>query len=109
MVGIGGIVLFICTFFWWFGYGLLWPLLGIAAVVLVALERFGNVDYPFPIGWAYIAIGGLAALIGLIRLIDMLSWAYIVILARWYIAVLLGILAGAAVLVGGIIRVREGY
>jgi hypothetical protein len=100
----------IASFIWFFGYGVLWPLLGIAAVVLVILDKLANVDaiadFPY-LSWVYVGIGGLGALLALIRILQTLSFR--VTLASWWVVLILELAAGAAVAVGGIMRLREGY
>jgi hypothetical protein len=110
LVGAGGIVMVIASFIWFFGYGVLWPLLGIAAIVLVILDKLAKVpaiaDLPY-LSWIYMGIGGLAMLLALLRIIQTLS--YRVTLLSWWVVLILELAAGAAVLVGGIMRQREGF
>lgn len=110
LVGAGGIVMVIASFIWFFGYGVLWPLLGIAAIVLVILDKLAKVpaiaDLPY-LSWIYMGIGGIAMLLALLRIIQTLS--YRVTLLSWWVVLILELAAGAAVLVGGIMRQREGF
>ncbi|MBU1670135.1 MAG: hypothetical protein KKF41_13615 [Actinobacteria bacterium] len=112
MIGIGGIVLVVASFIGFYGYGLVFPLLGIGAVVLVVLEKLVRVpaieDFQY-LSWVYVGIGGLALLIALGRLIQLLTWAGVLILGGWWITVILELLASGAILAGGIIRQRQGY
>ena len=108
LVAVGGIVMLIASFIWFFGYGVLWPVLGIAAVVLVILEKLANVpaiaDFPY-LSWIYIGIGGLGGLLALLRIIQTLSFR--VTLLSWWVVLILEIAAGAAIAVGGVMKLRE--
>jgi hypothetical protein len=109
LIAIGGIVMLIASFIWFFGYGVLWPVLGIAAVVLVVLEKLVAVpaiaDLPF-LSWIYIGIGGLGGLLALLRILQTLSFR--VTLASWWVVLILELAAAAAIVFGGIMRLREG-
>lgn len=109
LVGIGGIVMLIASFIWFFGYGVLWPVLGIAAIVLVILDKLAKIpaiaDLPF-LSWIYIGIGGLGALLAILRIIQTLS--YKVTLLSWWVVLILELAAGAGILLGGIMKLREG-
>lgn len=111
LVGIGGIVMFIGTFFYWWGFGFLFPLLGLGLIVLVILDKIAKVpaiaDWPY-LAWVYIIVGGLSTLLGGISLLRILFWLHGLISISWYFTPVLELLASIAVLIGGIMRVREG-
>ncbi len=112
LVGIGGLVMFIGTFFYFYGFGLLFPLMGIALIALVIVDKIAGVpavsQWP-GLTWVYIAIGAVATLLSLYTLLRLLWWLHgISIPMRWYITPVLELLASVAVLAGGIMRQREG-
>lgn len=111
LVGIGGIVMFIGTFFYWWGFGFLFPLLGLALVALVVLDKIVAVpavsEWPY-LAWVYIIAGGLSTLLGGLSLIRILFWLHGLISISWYFTPVLELLASVAVLAGGVMKAREG-
>jgi len=111
LVGIGGLVMLLGSFFYLWGFGFLFPLMGLAIVVLVVLDKLVKVpqisDWPY-LTWVYIIVGGLSTLLGAISLLRLLFLLHGLISVTWYVTPVLEVLASAAVLVGGIMRQREG-
>ena len=121
-IGGGGLVLIIASFLPWYhwniggfglsvstgaGYGWLCFVLGLAALVWVGLRAFEvvNLDFPFPEGLLYIGAGGLAGLIAVLRLLFRPGGGGIN--ASPYIGIFVALAGAAAVIVGGIIKLRE--
>lgn len=112
LVAIGGIVMFIGTFFWFTGYGILFPLMGVGLVILVVLDKIVKVPAIAEFAgltWVYIIIGGVGTLLGAISMLRLLFWlGGLPISSAWYITPVLELLANVAVLIGGIMRFKEG-
>ncbi len=110
LVGIGGVVMFIGTFFYWWGFGFLFPLLGLGLIALVVLDKIAAVpavsDWPY-LAWVYIIVGGLSTLLGGLSLIRILFWLHGLISISWYFTPVLELLASIAVLVCGVMKARE--
>jgi hypothetical protein len=112
MVGIGGIVMFLGAFFYLWGFGYLFPLLGLALAVLVVLDKIAKVDaianWPY-LAWVYIISGGLTTLLGAISLLRLFLWLHgLPVSTMWYFTPIIELAASIVILVGGIMRVREG-
>ena len=111
LVAIGGIVMLIGTFFYFVSYVFLFPLLGLALVVLVVLDKLAKVPQVADwqgLTWVYIIVGGFSVLLGLISLLNIVSWSHGLIPFRWYITPILELLASGAVLAGGLMRRKAG-
>lgn len=111
LVAVGGIVMFIGTFFYFWGFGFLFPLFGLGLIALVVLDKIVKVpqiaDWP-GLTWVYIGVGGLSTLLAGITLLRLLLWAHGLISVTWYFTPVLELLASIAVLVGGLMRKKEG-
>lgn len=111
LIGIGGVVMLLGTFFYLWGFALLFPLLGLGVIVLFILEKFVKVpaitDWPF-LSWVYVIIGGLGVLLAGLTLLRLLMWFHGLISVSWYFTPVLELLAAGAILAGGFMRVKEG-
>ncbi|MHB8895683.1 MAG: hypothetical protein ACYC99_10985 [Candidatus Geothermincolia bacterium] len=111
LIGIGGLVLFFGTFFYLWGFGFFSLLLGPGLVVLVVLDKLVKVPAISEwrgLTWLYIIVGGVATLLGAISLLRLLLWLHGLISISWYFTPVLTLLASIAVLIGGIMRQKEG-
>jgi hypothetical protein len=111
LIGIGGLVMFLGAFFYLWGFGFLFPLMGLGVVILVILDKLVKVqqinDWPY-LEWVYIIVGGLSTLLGAISLLRILFLLHGLISVTWYVTPVLEVLASAAVLIGGIMLHQEG-
>jgi hypothetical protein len=112
LVGIGGIVMFLGAFFYLWGFGFLFPILGLVLAVLVVLDKIAKVqavsDWPY-LAWVYIIAGGLTTLLGGISLLRLFLWLHgLPVSTMWYFTPIIELAASIVVLIGGIMRVREG-
>jgi hypothetical protein len=111
LVSIGGLVMLIGTFFHFYGVGFLFPLMGVGLVVLVILDKLA--DVPAVSEWPgltmlYIIVGAVSTFFALLSLLWLLFWLGGLISAIWYVTPVLQVAASAAVLVGGLMRRKEG-
>lgn len=130
VIGISGIVLFISSFFDWFGakvgpfkgtdnaweftLPLIAVLLGIVLVVLVALKA-ANVQLPdkvgsFGFGMVYLVLGGLAFLLVLIKIIvgpDIDTGGLSGVSKTREVGAFIGLIATAGLAVGGFLHAKE--
>ena len=119
--GSGGLVLLISSFFPWYrwnvgiygggssgaGYGWLCFFLGLVAIVFVVLKVVGvDFELPFPEGLIYIGAGGVGILIAVLRLV--FRPGGIGITAGPHIGIFVALVGGAAVVVGGVMKIQEG-
>jgi len=110
LVGVGGLIMLIGTFFHYYGVGFLFPLIGIGVVVLVILDKLADVpavsEWPH-LSTLYIVVGAIAVAMALLSLLWLLFWLGGIISAIWYVTPVLQVLASGAVLVGGIMMRKE--
>ncbi len=121
VVGGGGLVLVIASILPWYswnvmgmggggsgaGFGWLCFVLGLGAVVWMALNVFEviNVELPFPQGILYLGAGGLSALIAVLRLL--FRPGALGVTASPHIGIFLALVGAAAVIAGGVMKLRE--
>ena len=104
LVGIGGVIMVVATFFYFTGYGVLFPMIGFALIALVVLDKIVKVpavaDWPgLPV--VYLIVGGVGTLLALVSLLNLLFWLHGLISSIWYLSPVLELIANAAVLAGG--------
>jgi len=109
LVVVGGLLMVIGTFFYFWGFGIIGMLMGLGLIVLVVLDKLVQVPAIADWGgltWLYIIFGGVGALLGVVGLLQILIWVGGLISVVWYITPVLEILASVLVLVGGIMRLK---
>lgn len=122
VVGAGGLVLFIASFLPWYrwggfsgigistgaGYGWLCFFFGLVAIVWMILRVAGVLDtvaLPFPDGLVYLVVGGLGALIAILRLLFRPGAPGFT--ASPHVGIFFALAGAAAVIVGGVMKIRE--
>jgi hypothetical protein len=116
LVGIGGVLMLISSFFHFYSVAFTFPLIAIGLIVLVILDKIAHVEQISE--WSglsilYIIVGAVGALFALLDLLLTFTWRSTVlgiaihVPVTWYITPVLSLLASVAVLVGGIMRKRD--